>query len=88
MSETTDNSKAGGRCAPAPGSGTHILVYSAGIEAGRRLERQDCWDAINKWIKHGDLPGDGCDQTAQRNGMILASNVIMERIRPNGQHQR
>jgi hypothetical protein len=54
--------------------------YAAGVEAGRKTERQECWDAINQWIKRGELPGNGCDETAQRNGLILASNLIMERI--------
>jgi hypothetical protein len=39
---------------------------------------RECWDAINKYIKPGTLPGNGCDESAQRNGMILASNVLMD----------
>lgn len=58
-------------------------AYAAGVEAGRKTERQECWDAINKWIKRGDIPGNGCDETAQRNGMILASNLIIERKASN-----
>ena len=43
-------------------------------------ERQDAWDAVNKWIKTGDLGGNGWDMNAQRNGMVLATNVLMGRI--------
>ena len=43
-------------------------------------EAQACWDAINAWIKPGELKGNGLDDHAQRNGMILASNIVMERI--------
>lgn len=35
-----------------------------------------CWTAINNHIKPGPLQGNGCDETAQRNGLILASNII------------
>lgn len=31
---------------------------------------------INKHVKEGDLPGNGLDQTAERNGLILALNII------------
>lgn len=43
-------------------------------------ERQACWDAINAHITSGELPGSGWDQIAQRNGLILASNIIGNRI--------
>jgi hypothetical protein len=46
----------------------------------QKQEAQACWDAINKWIKPGELQGNGLDDHAQRNGMILASNQVMERI--------
>jgi hypothetical protein len=44
----------------------------------RADERRKCWDAINKWIVRGPLPGNGCDASAQRNGMVLATNLIAE----------
>lgn len=43
-------------------------------------ERQAAWEAVNKWIKQGPLPGNGCDEQAQRNGMILAANLLHERL--------
>ena len=43
-------------------------------------DRQAAWDAVDAWIKPGALGGNGCDQTAQRNGLILAANVLMGRI--------
>ena len=55
-------------------------AYAAGIEAGRKIERSECWDEINRHIKRGKLDGNGCDATAQNNGMVLAANLLMERI--------
>ena len=51
-------------------------AYYAGLKQGRILERTECWNAIQKWIKPGNLSGNGCDEAAQRNGMILAANII------------
>ena len=42
----------------------------------RRDERTKCWQSINRWIRLGDLPGNGTDKTAERNGLILAANEI------------
>lgn len=38
----------------------------------------ECWEAINEKIQHGTLTGTGADKTAERNGLILAANVIAE----------
>ena len=38
----------------------------------------ECWDRINSQIKPGQLLGNGSDETAQRNGLILAANMILE----------
>jgi len=35
---------------------------------------------IQKLVKEGSLPGNGFDKTAERNGLILASNVIASMI--------
>ena len=43
-------------------------------------ERMKCWNEINVAIKAGPLQGNGCDDTAQRNGLVLASNIIMRGI--------
>lgn len=58
----------------------------ANVVTGRSLEAfattverrtiEACKAAIDKWIKPGELQGNGCDDTAQRNGMILASNLL------------
>ncbi len=45
---------------------------------------QDSWKAVNKGIISGNLPGNGIDKTAQRNGMILASNAISDLMVVNG----
>lgn len=40
-------------------------------------ERKACWEAINKHIASGPLVGgNGTDPNAQRNGMVLACNII------------
>ena len=41
-----------------------------------RNERNKLWCEINKYIKDGDLGGNGTDKNAERNGMVLASNII------------
>lgn len=43
---------------------------------------QECWGQINSCIKPGRLPGNGCDETAERNGIILATNILMEMMHP------
>lgn len=43
-------------------------------------DRVAAWEAINALIKVGPLPGNGCDETAQRNGLILAANILAARI--------
>ena len=48
------------------------------VESIRRHERNICKAEIDKWIKPGNLQGNGCDDTAQRNGLILASNLLNE----------
>jgi hypothetical protein len=37
---------------------------------------QECWNLITSHVQAGSLQGNGCDDTAQRNGMILAANVL------------
>lgn len=44
--------------------------------AGREAVLDEALAEIDKWIKRGDLPGNGCDQTAQNGGMILAYNLV------------
>ncbi len=41
----------------------------------------DGWTAITAMVKPGPLPGDGSDKTAERNGLILAANVLAEMLR-------
>jgi hypothetical protein len=67
---------------------TKEQAYQAGVKAGREAERQECWFAINKHIHHGPLPGNGTDKHAQRNGMVLACNLIIERCEKNQKTSR
>jgi hypothetical protein len=81
----TDDIVAGLRSIPSIGIRDYADWQSiqraiAALEKGctREAVIRECWDAINKYIKPGMLPGNGCDESAQRNGMILASNVLMD----------
>lgn len=38
----------------------------------------DAWKTVDEWIIPGELPGDGTDKSAQRNGLVLAANAIHE----------
>ena len=49
-------------------------------EAIRLDERQRCWNEINEQIVHGPLPGTGCDKSAERNGLILATNILLSKL--------
>ena len=51
-------------------------------EAIRQDERQKCWDEINAAIPKNPLPGNGWDQSSVRNGLVLASNIVMAQRRP------
>jgi len=63
------------------GEVTARASFVAGMEEGRRKEAQECWEAINKQL-HPELPkGNGCDERAQRNGMVLALDIISKRCR-------
>lgn len=42
----------------------------------RRSTIKECWEAVNAMIVHGPLDGNGCDPSAQRNGVILAANKL------------
>ena len=48
-------------------------------------ERLSCWNEINAAIKEGPLQGNGCDESSQRNGLILASNIVSNGMRSNNQ---
>lgn len=43
-----------------------------------------CWEEINKLIVPGELPGNGCDKSAERNGLVLAANALSPAIREDG----
>lgn len=45
-------------------------------------EREACMQRIDGLIKPGSLPGNGLDQTAQRNGLVLAYNALHARGEP------
>lgn len=42
-------------------------------ESIRREAIEECWNAVNALIRHGELP---YDQHEQRNGLVLATNAI------------
>ena len=49
-----------------------------GIRLMNEYERgvNDCMNRIDSMIKKGALPGNGIDETAQRNGIVLCFNEI------------
>lgn len=44
-----------------------------------KAERNKIWEQINKHIKPGNLGGDGCDKNAERNGLVMATNIVLGR---------
>lgn len=52
----------------------------AEIDRLREEVLREVWDGINAMIKYGDLGGNGCDETAQNNGVILAANFVFGKI--------
>lgn len=49
----------------------------------------NCWETISALIKPGELSGNGCDKTAERNGLILAANTLFAKRHPEtkgGEH--
>lgn len=59
-----------------------LALFGAYLK-GIQDESQNCCDVIRNNICEGHLQGDGRDKTAERNGLVLASNIIMERIENN-----
>jgi hypothetical protein len=47
-------------------------------KSGAADERKVIWNEINNLIKSGNLQGNGFDEMAQRNGLILACNTILK----------
>jgi hypothetical protein len=43
----------------------------------------DCWEAVNALIKPGQLQGNGFDDTATRNGLVMAANAIGALLHPS-----
>jgi hypothetical protein len=43
-------------------------------------ERKNAWEAVNALIVKGYIGGNGVDPLAERNGIVLATNVLMKRI--------
>jgi len=60
------------------------IPASGGLDKGSyKRGLHDAWNSVNDWIVPGDLPGNGTDKSAERNGLILASNAIMELVIEN-----
>lgn len=41
---------------------------------------EQAWKEIDALIRRGELSGNGCDQQAERNGIVLAANKLQELI--------
>jgi hypothetical protein len=54
---------------------------AAAREMARAADRQciieECRAAIGRHVQFGELPGNGTDKTAERNGLVLAMNILM-----------
>lgn len=61
------------------------IVPDVDPEKIRLEERDRIWRLIDAKIKKGHLPGNGCDPTAENNGLILAANLIATEGRMNTQ---
>ena len=60
------------RCMPVPFNDMIKAVYNAGV----RKETERCWKAIDDMIIIGPLSGNGGDKSAERNGLVMACNVL------------
>jgi hypothetical protein len=58
------------------GEAAALLLLESLLDEKLRSERKKMWEQINQHIIKGHLDGNGCDETAQRNGLILATNII------------
>ena len=60
------------------------VLFDHALEAFYKLvvekERKDAWEAVNALIVFGHIGGNGTDPSAQRNGIVLATNVLADRI--------
>lgn len=66
-------------------NGMEKAFARAAWKAATEATREDCWNEINAAIRKGPLPGDGWDQSAERNGLVLASNIVRNGMSPNEQ---
>jgi 2',3'-cyclic-nucleotide 2'-phosphodiesterase (5'-nucleotidase family) len=61
---------------------TNELKAFAKLVAAKAVakERKEAWEAVNVLIVLGHIGGNVTDLTAQQNGLVIASNVLMRRI--------
>ena len=55
-------------------------IVAALVRAERRGKAEglrEAWTHVNARIIHGQLPGNGSDKTAERNGLVFAANILM-----------
>jgi hypothetical protein len=51
-------------------------VLDGDAPAFRRAVIEECWGSVDALIVRGELSGNGCDDSAQRNGIVLAANAL------------
>ncbi len=70
-------------CNPASAIGS-MSGTTAGVPNPLPQQREaiikECWDTIDALIVSGHLPGNGCDKTAERNGLIFAANALAAKM--------
>lgn len=57
-----------------------FIGLSRALPGPAEIERHECWRAVCDMIEPGELPGNGWDRHAQRNGIVLAANAIQDRL--------
>jgi hypothetical protein len=59
------------------------------LAEARNRALEEVWNELNGYIKQGDIGGNGCDPSAQRNGIVLAANLVLSHIRsPKSQAEK
>ena len=62
---------------------TATLIRPQDAGGAEGLTFSDALAAVNGLIKQGPLPGNGCDEQAQRNGIVMAHNALFNLAHPN-----
>ena len=59
---------------------SYVLTIRNVAIAQHKSTIEMCMANIDAHIKHSPLPGNGCDESAERNGLVLAYNILSEML--------